>query len=296
VTRGGRAVLMVTGAVALGGGGWFLGPWWALAGVLAGPPVAVVAYGTLMAFYGPEAQRFLDRHQWDEALTQADLGLPTLRLQARKWPAFFGDVLAIRQMQRAQALHGLGRDEEALRAVEEAVGIFRYLEKDSYLADGMLQLSRIRHALGDLEESLAAAAEATEMYRALTAARPGGYRADLAEALTDQATALTRLRRHDKALEPVREAQRIYQDGFAWDRLPDDAPRAWLTEGVILTCLERYRDASRSFARAWRLRGGRDEPLPGQARHAMSTAYRSDPEEFTDGWHQETGADPPLWL
>ena len=87
-------------------------------------------------------------------------------------------------------------------------------------------------------------------YRDLTAARPGQFLALLAKALTDQATALSYVGRHDDALASAREAERIHDDRSAWRQRPDDAAAAWLCEGIILAKLSRHRGAARSLARA----------------------------------------------
>ncbi len=104
-------------------------------------------------------------------------------------------------------LGDLGRHEEALAAIEEAVELRRALaaaRPDAYLPDLATSLNNLANLLGTLgrhEEALAAIEEAVELRRALAAARPDAY-------LPDLATSLNNLRPGDGAEQPRQPAGR----------------------------------------------------------------------------------------
>jgi tetratricopeptide (TPR) repeat protein len=82
----------------------------------------------------------------------------------------------------------LGRREEALAAIDEAVGLRRALaasRPDAFtptLANSVNNRSRRLAELGRREEALAVIDEAITLYRALAAARPAAYGDGLARA------------------------------------------------------------------------------------------------------------------
>ena len=61
-------------------------------------------------------------------------------------------------------------------------------------------------ALGRREDALAAITEAVDIYRELAAARPDAFRPDLATSLNNQSTALAELGRREDALAAITEA------------------------------------------------------------------------------------------
>ena len=67
-------------------------------------------------------------------------------------------------------------------------------------------------ALGRREDALAAITEAVEIYRELAAARPDAFRPDLAGSLNNQSTALAELGRREDALAAITEAVEIYRE------------------------------------------------------------------------------------
>ena len=71
--------------------------------------------------------------------------------------------------------------------------------------------------LGRREDALAAIDEAVDGYRRLAAARPDAFTPDLAHALTVLSIRLTELRRHPEALAADREAVLLYRQLYAGD-------------------------------------------------------------------------------
>ena len=106
----------------------------------------------------------------------------------------------------------LGRREEALAAIQEAVTIFRELAEarpDAFVPDRAGSLNNLAGRLAELgrrEEALAAGQEAVTVFRELAAARPDAFRPDLALSLTNMALGLAawggRRRRWPPARKP----------------------------------------------------------------------------------------------
>jgi tetratricopeptide (TPR) repeat protein len=113
-------------------------------------------------------------------------------------------------------LAGLGRREEALAAVEEALSIQRELavgRPDAFrpgLAISLNNLAASLAGLGRREEALAAAQEATDLYRERAVANSDAFRSDLAHSLNNLAIQLSDLGRWEEALAAVEEALRLY--------------------------------------------------------------------------------------
>lgn len=120
------SLVLLGGAVALGGAGSLLGPWWAVAGVLGGPYVAVAVAATVQVFTTTDPALLLaDHHR--EALYLIDQEMPAWRHLSRVWPGQFRGALASRLMHRSLALHTALRDGEAVASAEEGVAIYRSL-------------------------------------------------------------------------------------------------------------------------------------------------------------------------
>jgi tetratricopeptide (TPR) repeat protein len=131
---------------------------------------------------------------------------------------------------RAVLLGDLGRREEALTAIEDAVTAYRMLahyrpgifRRDLAMAlnNQSLRLS----ALGRQEEALQVINEAVTYYRPLADVRPDIFRRDLAMALNNQSLRLSALGWREEAMRAIDEAVRIYR-ALASDRpdtfLPD---------------------------------------------------------------------------
>jgi tetratricopeptide (TPR) repeat protein len=102
-------------------------------------------------------------------------------------------------------LGDLGRREEALAAIEEAVTIRRQLagaRPDAFLPDLAMALNNQSIRVGDLgrqEEALAAVEEAVTIYRQLAGARPAAFLADLTTSLYNLANILSLLNRGAEA-------------------------------------------------------------------------------------------------
>ncbi|MEU0213294.1 tetratricopeptide repeat protein, partial [Streptomyces canus] len=148
------------------------------------------------------AQRLADQHR---ALTAADLD------------AYRPD-LALSLNNLANRLGELGRREDALTAIEEAVTIYRKLavaRPDTYRPDLAASLNNLANRLGGLgrpEDALTAVQEAVTIRRKLAAARPDTYRPSLARSLHNLAIQLGQLGRPEDALTAVQEAVTIYHE------------------------------------------------------------------------------------
>jgi tetratricopeptide (TPR) repeat protein len=127
-------------------------------------------------------------------------------------------------------LADLGRREEALAAIEEAVTIRRQLadaHPDAHLPDLAMSLSNqstCLAALGQREEALAAIEEAVTIRRQLADARPDAHLPDLAMSLNNQSNRLAALGRPEEALAAIEEAAGIYR------QLADARPDAHLPD------------------------------------------------------------------
>jgi Tetratricopeptide repeat len=115
-------------------------------------------------------------------------------------------------------LGDLGRREQALAAIQEAVTIYRELAADHPdafrpgLALSLNNLSNHLAGLGRREDALAASQEATQVYRELAAARPDAFRPDLAGSLNNLSNHLGGLGRREDALAASREATDTYRE------------------------------------------------------------------------------------
>ena len=115
-------------------------------------------------------------------------------------------------------LADVGRREDALAAIEEAVTIRRELaaaRPDEFrpgLAGSLNNLSARLAGLGRPEDALAAGEEATNIYRELAAARPDAFRPDLAMSLINLSVRLADLGRPEDALAAIEEATNIYRE------------------------------------------------------------------------------------
>jgi tetratricopeptide (TPR) repeat protein len=114
-------------------------------------------------------------------------------------------------------LSALGRREEALRAAEEAVRLYRQLaaqRPDVFLPDlaGALNgLGFILSTLGRREEALEATDAATRLYQQLAAQRPDAFLPGLAMSLTNLGNGLSALGRREEALQTADEAAQLYR-------------------------------------------------------------------------------------
>ncbi|KAF7974182.1 hypothetical protein HWV62_13217 [Athelia sp. TMB] len=109
-------------------------------------------------------------------------------------------------------LSDLGQYQEALRAIQEAVGLCRTLAAEQpaafnpELARSLNNLSNCLSDHGRHEEALAAIQEAVGLHRARAAERPEALNAVLAQSLNNLSAHLSNLGRHEGALAAIQEA------------------------------------------------------------------------------------------
>jgi tetratricopeptide (TPR) repeat protein len=137
---------------------------------------------------------------------------------------------ASRLLDLSNRLADLGRPEEALKAINEAVVIRRELARVQpdaflpYLARSLTNQSNCLAAVGRREEALAAINEAVTIHRELARARPDAFLPDLAASLTNQCGRLGELGRREEALAAINEAVTVRRElARAWPDafLPD---------------------------------------------------------------------------
>jgi tetratricopeptide (TPR) repeat protein len=132
-------------------------------------------------------------------------------------PDTFLSALAGALYDQSGRLAGLGRLEQALAPIDEAVAIYRQLAEagpDTYLkwlAGALYDQSGRLAGLQRWEQALAPIDEAVAIYRQLAEAGPDTYRPALAGALYDQSGRLAGLGRLEEALAPIDEAVAIYR-------------------------------------------------------------------------------------
>lgn len=302
LTRGTVIIVLISVAAVPGAVCWLLlGAWWAVAGIIGGPPAALVIYATVRAYTDPEPGALLDDHEPYRALTQLHQGLPVWRTLARVWPGRFREPLAQNLLVQAEALQALGRTGQALAPAAEAVAIWQDLAAGrparftAGLAEAAARRAGVLAAAGQQAQAAAAMGEAARLYRDLAVPGTGGkYLADLADSLTSQAAWLTDMGRDGEALAAIGEAVSL-QDRLPHAALPQSAARALLLDGALLTGQGRHHEAVRVLARGWHLAAGRRDLLAA-AVPALRAAYRADQSAFIAVWHTETGGEPPTWL
>lgn len=303
-TRGQRNIVCAAAAVVAGGAGWLLlGPVWAIVGVLAGPPLALVGYATFLAYTTPDPKTQLDNNEPHLALAHLQQGLPTWRMLARRWPGQFRQPLADNLMVQAEALVAVHQETEALGPAAEAVAIYQAMaaERPRKFAPGLAgaldRQARVLAAAGSQAEAIPAVEVAVRLYRNLAAAAPGKYLPPLAESLTRLATWLAQIDLGSQALTAASGAASICQDQLPRDDLPPCAAQALLLEGRLLAGQGRQREAVRPLIAGWRLAASqRRQDLMTQAAAALKSVYRADQEVFRSVWRAESGEEPPDWL
>jgi tetratricopeptide (TPR) repeat protein len=160
------------------------------------------------------AQRLTDRYR-ERAGTDPEAFLPDL-------------ARALNNL--AVDLGALGRREDGLAAIEEAVTIRRGLvatRPQAFLPELAMSLDNLAIRLGELgrrDEALAPAQEAVTTYRQLAATRPDAYLPGLARAANNLAVRLGELGRRDEALAAAEEAVTAHR------RLAATRPDAYLPE------------------------------------------------------------------
>jgi tetratricopeptide (TPR) repeat protein len=305
LTRGQVSVIAGAGAVVFGlAGGLGLGPLWAIAGVLAGPPIAFVAAVVIVAFAATDPATSLRDDEPERAIAQLHQDMPGWRRMARIWPGQFRDTLANRLVVLSAALQAVHRDAEALGAVEEAVALYQDLAAARpgkfalSLADALERQALLLAAAGRQPETAAAMTVAVRLYRNLALTDPGTYLRVLARCLITVAEWLSGIDHGSEALEAANEAVSIYLDRLPADGLPPRAAQALLCEGRLLCGQARYGEAARPLAKGWQLAASHHRPdLLQLAIPAVKAAYRADKDSFLIAWRTETGDQQlPSWL
>jgi tetratricopeptide (TPR) repeat protein len=126
------------------------------------------------------------------------------------------------------ALSTLGLREEALKATEEAVAIYRKLSEQNpqaflpYLAGSLNNLGLSLSELGLREEALKATEEAVKIRRKLSEQNPQAFLPDLASSLNNLGLSLSELGLREEALKATEEAVAIYR------KLSELNPQAFL--------------------------------------------------------------------
>ncbi|MEU0947257.1 tetratricopeptide repeat protein, partial [Streptomyces canus] len=127
-------------------------------------------------------------------------------------------VLAMSLNSLSNRLAALGRRDEALEAITEAVQIRRELahtHPDAHrpdLAGSLSNLSNRLAALGRREEALEAVTEAVQIWRELAHTYPDTHRPNLAMSLNNLSSRLGAVGRRDEALEAITEAVQIRRE------------------------------------------------------------------------------------
>jgi tetratricopeptide (TPR) repeat protein len=127
------------------------------------------------------------------------------------------------------ALSALGL-REALKATEEAVGIYRKLSEQNpqaFLPDLATSLNNLGNRLSELgrrEEALKATEEAVGIYRKLSEQNPQAFLPDLASSLNNLGAVLSALGRREEALKATEEAVKIRR------KLSEQNPQAFLPD------------------------------------------------------------------
>lgn len=125
-------------------------------------------------------------------------------------------IRALRLNNMSVDLVAIGKQREALEAIEKAMAIYRRLaeqEPDAYapyLAGSLNNMAPILSALGRHPEALVVSEEASGIYRRLAAHEPEAYDPDLAM-LNTLSVRLSNQRRHQEALAAIEEAVTIYR-------------------------------------------------------------------------------------
>jgi tetratricopeptide (TPR) repeat protein len=303
LTRGKLSVIFAGGAAGCGTAAWLLlGPLWVIAGVVAGPVIALLAVGVVYGLATPDPVTLLSKGRPDQAASQIHSRMRALRTLARMWPGQWREAPASDLILLSAALHAMHRDAEALGAAADAVAIYQGLaaeRPDKYtrgLADALDRQSRLLAAADRPAEALAAMEVAARLYRNLAAA-DRSYLPVLAESLDCQADWLAEIGKDSDATAVAHEATVIYQDRLPWSKSACRAARGVLLEGETLCRQGRYREAAKLLAQGWHMADPtHQQDALWQAAPALRAAYRADPGNFAAVWHAEAGGEPPDWL
>jgi tetratricopeptide (TPR) repeat protein len=154
-------------------------------------------------------------------------------------------------------LADLGRPEDALEAIGEAVRIYRELiaaGSDAFKSDLARSLtiqSNDLTALGRQEDALTAVNEAVKIYHRLVTVGSHAFEPDLAQSLTIQANNLAAVGQLREALASFNEAGKIYRRlAAAGYDVSEDLAKMLSDRSGVLVSLNRIRDALPSIKKA----------------------------------------------
>jgi tetratricopeptide (TPR) repeat protein len=201
------------------------------------PARLIHAVATALDKLSPEQLRALAGQLPQSSLALADLAaqvttalIKQLQLHATQERDHATPDIAMWLNSLALRLSDLGRREEALAAIEEAVQLYRGLagaRPDAFIPDLATSLNNLAKMLSDLgrpEEALAAIEEAVQLYRGLPGARPDAFTPNLALSLNNLASMLSDLGRPEEALAAIEEAVHLQRG------LPGARPDAFIPD------------------------------------------------------------------
>ncbi|KDQ16459.1 hypothetical protein BOTBODRAFT_30791 [Botryobasidium botryosum FD-172 SS1] len=141
----------------------------------------------------------------------------------------------------SERLSYMDRREEALLAIQEAVGLRRMIEGEPTsvkkdLASSLHNLSIRLSDVGRREDALAVSREAAELRRQLAEDHPAEFNPDLAQSLNSLSICLSSLGQREDALAAVREAVDLYRQ-LARDRPAAFTPDLAISLSVFSNCL-----------------------------------------------------------
>ncbi len=158
-------------------------------------------------------------------------------------------------------LRDLGRREDAIKASEEAVRLYRELaaaRPEAFTPDLARSLNNLSNCLRDLgrrEEALNASEEAVRLHRELAAAQPEAFTPDLARSLNNLSNRLSGLGRREDALNVSEEAVRLYRELAAArpEAFTPDLASSLNNLSIRLSALGRREDALKASEETVRL-------------------------------------------
>jgi len=167
--------------------------------------------------------------------------------------------LAHYHLDAAELLGSLEQYERALHHAQQALALARKVNDPALQAASWLAIGQGLAALGRYDEALRAIQQAVDLYRDLAAQNPRAFRPDLARALLNLGAMLSALGRPEEALAAAREAVDLYRDLAAQNlsqAFRDIEARAYtlaglaphLPEDLLVEALE----AARGIASEWR--------------------------------------------
>jgi tetratricopeptide (TPR) repeat protein len=235
------------------------------------PERLIHAVATALDKLSPEQLRALAGQLPDRSLALADLAaqvttalIKQLQLRVTEEHDHANPDTAMWLNNLAVRLSDLGRREEALVAIEEAVRLRRDLaaaRPDAFTPDLAMSLNNLANmlsALGRREEALACIEEAVQLLREVAADHSDAFIPDLATALSNLANMLSGLGRREEALACIEESCRLGRDLAAAspDAFTPDLATSLSNLANMLSRLGRREEALAAVEEAVQLRRG----------------------------------------